>query len=230
MKDPFRFSKTQQWIFVKILSVVILLAIGFAFIGNGIILFTADIYPRTLHSFTHDLELHNEKSASINIVFQSNEYGIKEHRNIDTGITVYIPENSPNSTNVEIGFPRANIVIPETYDYILKEGKIVSLKYINTDSNNISHYNANPILLYFSPGTGYTTSVKISQENENIFEDEFETGLDVKSLDYYDAKKSEKNSQGLLFIVAGISIIASSNVAVKLVEVILEFRGASAPT
>lgn len=219
MSDPEKY----EGLVGKILVVVVLLGIGFAFIGNGIIIFTTNPFMQDHHPFETNVKYGDK--TSLHIKFNSDEYGLRAHRNIEAGITVYIHEIKTNSANIEVEFPRANIIIEEIHDYELKEGKTVVLNYINTDHNNISQYNANPILIYYGPGQ-YTAVLKIGDD----YREEFQTGLDVKPYDFYFLQERENNSRGLLFIVAGVSIITSATIAVLLIDLVLRYKHRKNPT
>lgn len=219
-----KLNTEQKWIVGRIAAIVIILAIGIAFIGVGTAIFVSEFFIQTQHSYQIDFDYKEKKDGNLNIVYRSDQFGIRENRNIDAVITVKILESIPNSTYMEITFPLANVGIPEVHDYVLKEGKSVVLDYAVQHSKNISLYTANVDLIYYNPGS-YDATLKVS-DSYNSFKDTFETGLDVKDFDFYPSKKRENSSFGLLFIVVGVGIIAASPVGERLVDLIYRFKTA----
>lgn len=183
-------------------------------ITGGLILYEFPSIPKDA-IFPGEFSFDDGQKGDLQINFHADS-GLMPTSTVTANISVNFHETKTNSSKVEMDFPNARVLNPNDAPQIAKEGKIVTLIFVQNNSKT-STYIAKPSLTYYSANQ-YDTILQVKSGNHTVNK-EFGTMITIGSWDSFSAQHQGNEIQGLTFMIIGIGLIGSAPTFVKLVDV-----------
>lgn len=193
-----------------------IIIVGSILIGIGISILREDVpIPNNYPNYPYPLTFHNGKIETIQFNFENNTILPKEP--ISVAITFFgLPETHPNSTVIKITFLNTQVENLNDNPGIPKYENPIILKFLRNDSMG-STYTKDAYATFPQEGF-YHAIISVDNVNSTLY-----NVIEVKSWDYYHSLYMAKNAEGMVYVVAGVSIISLITVVPVYSTVLLKF-------
>lgn len=202
----------------KMIVTVTIAIFGVFFVIIGITAFFIEPYRIHYSDHNEDLVFQNGNTGDLRLEFNALN-GLMQFRGIDAKAKVIFSEKVNNTSTVEIEFPEGGVIAGEKSG-VLKHSKIIKLDYLESDSKS-STYSKEVYLQYDNPGK-YDAIIIIRNSDVN-FTDTIKSVVTIGSWSEYIALQTNYQTQGLAWLVFGISLITVAPILNTIVDLYYKY-------
>lgn len=211
-------NQNRKLLLGKILIIISVIGIGGGIMIIGIYYFTNDSWKPLTHESRPSIEIPNLGQFETNL---HSDYGLIPGNYLQGDLLAAIAV--PNNTKVKISLPGALIPGETNYTAGLEPAMDIPMNFTQKESLQTNGFRTQISgLVYYQPGE-YDVKLIITKNNATR-EYTISDIISIQPYSYYESQRNNNLTMATLYFTAGLVLISTSPVFVKLYEYISEFR------